>query len=77
MYLWSSLYYHAILLTFSELRECHKNKMYIKPQQLRNNNNKKRKNKSQTVKFSTDNNTENFNYMLLNYSEKALRAWLR
>lgn len=24
MYLWSSLYYHAILLTFYEIRDCHK-----------------------------------------------------
>lgn len=67
MYLWSSLYYHAILLTFYELRDCHKKiKDVHKPQQLGNE-----EKKSQTVKFSTDNNTDIFYYMPLNYSEKG------
>lgn len=61
MYLWSSLNYHAILLTFYELRDCHKktktekkNNVH-KPQQLRND-----EIKAQPVKFSTDNNTDIF-----------------
>lgn len=40
MYLWSSLNNHAFLLTFYELRGCHKIKDVQKPQQLRNDENK-------------------------------------
>lgn len=56
MYPWSSLYYHAILLTFYELRGCHKKKKknVHKAQQLK----KWWRKELQTVKFSTDNNTD-------------------
>lgn len=59
MYLWASLYYHAILLTFSETRECHKKDVH-KSQQLEKKKKKTEKNKkTTTARFPTDTNNEN------------------
>lgn len=66
MYLWSSLYYHAILLTFYEIRDCHKQIIITIKKSINHNSEEiKGKKKSQTVKFSTDNNTDCFFFFII------------
>lgn len=65
MYLWFSLNYHAILLTFYELRLPQKIKGVHKSQQLRNDEKTHKLSNSQQITILTF-----FYYMPLNYSEK-------
>lgn len=70
MYLWSSLYYHAILLTFYEIRDCHK-QIIIIIKKSRNHNSEEIKKKNHKLSNSQQITILTFfNYMPLNDSEK-------